>query len=193
MNDITIRTASEKDAASLLEIYAYYVSNTAVTFEYDVPSQEDFRDRIACTLNKYPYLVAEIDGEIVGYTYAGSFNSRAAYEHSAEVSVYVRRDRKKQGIGKALYDSLEKVLSMQNIFNINACIAFPDDADEFLTKDSFLFHRRMGFRLIGKFSKCGLKFGRWYNMVWMEKIIGSHDDNPPAVKSFREIREKLYD
>lgn len=143
MNDITIRTASEKDAASLLEIYAYYVSNTAVTFEYDVPSQEDFRDRIACTLNKYPYLVAEIDGEIVGYSYAGSFNSRAAYEHSAEVSVYVRRDRKKQGIGK--------------------------------------------------FSKCGLKFGRWYNMVWMEKIIGSHDDNPPAVKSFREIREKLYD
>ena len=103
-----IRSAVLDDTKRLLEIYAYYVANTAVSFEYDVPSEAEFRSRIQNTLKKYPYLVLEDDGVIQGYAYAGIFKARAAYSRSCEVSIYVDHDAKKRGYGRKLYEALEE-------------------------------------------------------------------------------------
>ena len=120
--DISIRTATPDDAEELLAIYAQYVENTAVTFEYSVPSEAEFRRRIENTLKKYPYLVAVSQGEIVGYAYAREFKAREAYAYSVEISVYVKQGLTRSGIGRELYTVLEKALKAQNIVNVNACI-----------------------------------------------------------------------
>jgi len=155
-----IRTANVGDAPSALAIYAHYVENTAVSFEYEAPSVEEFSARIANTLGRYPYLVVEDDGEIRGYAYAGAFNPRAAYDRSCEVSIYVRHDARGKGYGRALYEALEKDLCERGILNLYACIASPVEEDEYLTRDSERFHARLGFERVGEFHKCGHKFGR---------------------------------
>ena len=179
-----IRLAKPEDAGRLVEIYAPYVKQTAVTFEYEVPSVAEFRKRIESILKKYPYLVAVQDGEIAGYAYAGVFNERPAADWAAEAAIYVERGRRRSGIGRALYEALEKALIRQNILNINACIACPETEDEYLTYDSIRFHERMGYRMAGRFHQCGYKFGRWYDLVWMEKHLGEHPAEPEAVKWF---------
>lgn len=184
-----IRIATKEDARELLEIYAPYVEKTAITFEYDVPTVQEFEERIERVLEKYPYLVAEREGKIVGYAYASSFHSRAAYGWAVETTVYVHKEQKKTGIGKELYEALEKCLAMQNILNLNACIAYTEKKDPYLTKNSVQFHEHLGYRFVGEFYKCSYKFGRWYNMVWMEKHIGEHPDVPLSVKRFDEIRK----
>ena len=136
IEEIKIRTAAPSDAAALLSIYAPYVTKTAITFEYVVPSIDEFRGRITHTLRKYPYLVAEAKDEILGYAYAGSFVDRAAYDWSAEATIYIRQDLHRLGLGRLLYDALEAVLRKMNILNVYACIAYPDPEDEFLTKNS---------------------------------------------------------
>ena len=180
--ELTIRDARPDDAAELVRIYAPYVLETAVSFEYEVPTTEAFAERIATTLERYPYLVAERDGSIVGYAYAGPFKVRAAYDWSAELSVYVDRATHDQGIGRALYDELEDRLRALGLVNLYACIATSDREDEYITFDSIYFHKRMGFSLAGRFRHCGCKFGRWYDMIWMEKQIAAHvpDPVPPS-------------
>ena len=187
----TIRIAAPNDAEALLEIYAPYVRNTAITFEYDVPSVDEFRQRICRTLEKYPYLIAEQDGAPVGYAYAGPLNKRAAYDWAVETSLYVRGDCKKQGLGKKLYLALEQALSLQHVINLNACIACPEAEDEYLTRNSIQFHEHLGYRFVGEFYQCGYKFSRWYNMVWMEKHLGEHPEYPLPVRPFKEIRTEL--
>ena len=175
-NDMLIRSAAEKDAGRLLEIYGYYVENTAVSFEYEVPSVHEFRERIAHTREKYPYLVLEEDGIIRGYTYAGVFKGRAAYDRSCEVSIYVDRDFRGRGSGRALYKALEETLRKGGFTNLYACIASPVTEDGYLTDDSEHFHQHMGYSRVGEFHKCAYKFDRWYNMIWMDKFIGEHGD-----------------
>lgn len=187
---IQIRAAAMGDAKALLDIYAPYVETTAITFEHQAPSIEVFSDRMSGVLGKYPYLIAELDGEILGYAYAGQFKERAAYNWAVEVSVYVKRGKKRMGIGRRLYEALEKILAAQNILNLYACIAFPErEDDEYLSRDSVLFHERLGFQLIGEFHQCGYKFNRWYNMVWMEKHIGTHLEDQPAARAFDEVKK----
>ena len=186
---IRIRIATVQDAAALLDIYAPYVENTAITFEYTVPSVQEFEHRISNILQTYPYLVAEIYNEIVGYTYARPFRERCAYQWAVEVSIYVKKTTKKMGIGKKLYQTLETILSLQNITNLYACIADTDEKDPYLTKDSMLFHQRLGYRQVGKCIQCGYKFHRWYNIVWMEKHIQTHTIPPENIKTFDEIRK----
>lgn len=189
MAECKIRIAVKQDAEALLAIYAPYVEKTAITFECVVPTIQEFEQRMQHVLEKYPYIVAERDGEIVGYAYAGTFKERAAYDWAVETTVYVREDQQKTGIGKKLYEALEKLLALQNIRNLNACIAWLETEDESLTHNSVQFHAHMGYRLVGEFYQCGYKGGRWYNMVWMEKHIGGHEENPPTVRTFNEIRE----
>jgi len=184
---MNIRIATKEDAKELLAIYAPYVEKTAITFEYDVPTVEEFERRIVHTLEKYPYLVAENDGEILGYAYAGTFYGRAAYDWCVETTVYVRENQKKNGIGKQLYSELENILRKQNVLNLYACVAYTKIEDEYLTKNSVRFHEHLGYRLIGEFRKCGYKFGRWYDMVWMEKYIGEHLEYPERVKTINEV------
>ncbi len=169
--EITIRPVSITDTDDILRIYAPYVAETAISFETEVPSHDEFAERIKNTIKKYPYLVAEKDGRVVGYTYAGVFKNRAAYDHCVETTVYVDKDMKQSGIGSALYDELEKELKKLNISNLNACIALPVGEDPYLTMDSIYFHEKKGYKKCAHFHGCGRKFGRVYDMVWMEKIL----------------------
>ncbi len=180
-SDITIRIARESDKEELLAIYAPYVSETAITFEYTVPTHEEFRDRIRKTLAKYPYLVAVQDAEILGYAYASEFKNRAAYDWAVETTIYVKQDSRKSGVGKKLYQALEEVLKQQHICNLYACIAYPNPG-------SIGFHERLGYQTIGHFSKCGYKFETWYDMIWMEKMIAEHDQHPEPFKPITEVR-----
>ena len=163
--EITTRIATPQDAKSLLDIYTPYVKNTAITFEYEVPSLQEFTNRIAHTLQKYPYIVAEINNKIVGYAYASVFNERPAASWTTEVSIYVEQNSKKKGIGKKLYETLEKILLLQNIVNVTACVACPEQNDEYLNTNSLNFHIHMGYTIVGKFYKCGYKFHRWYHII----------------------------
>ncbi len=168
---IEIRSATPDDAAELLKIYSYYVTDTAVSFEYAVPTPNEFRNRIARTLEDYPYLVAERDGRIVGYAYAGRFGGREAYRFSAELTVYLDKNYRGHGVGGQLYRALEAELKRRGVKNLYACVACAEVEDEYLTAASVKFHERQGFKICGKFTDCGFKFERWYSMVWMEKIL----------------------
>lgn len=188
---ISLRMAHPSDAAALAEIYAPYVTDTAITFEYDVPSAEEFSGRIAHTLEKYPYFIAEDGGEIVGYAYAGAFHPRIAYNHSAELSIYVRRGYSGKGIGKTLYNALENALRLQNVTNLYACIGYSEKEDEYLTHNSVDYHAHLGYRLIGVFDRCGYKFGRWYSMVWMEKFLCPHSNVPEKFVGFPSVKDEF--
>lgn len=171
---ITIRSAKVEDAKNLLEIYEPYVKNTAITFEYEVPSLEEFENRIKNTLENYPYLVLENEGEVLGYCYAGIFKGRAAYNFSVETSIYVRQCFRQMGYGRALYNALEADLKQRGFLNAYACIASPKPNSTHLDDCSQKFHAKMGYRLVGTFYDCAYKFDEWYNMVWMEKMLGPH-------------------
>lgn len=166
-----IRPVSLEDAEALVAIYAPYVEHTAVTFEYEVPSANEFCSRIKDTLEKYPYLVAEENGRILGYCYASSFHSRAAYSWSATPSIYVAEDCHRLGIGRALYEALEEILARQHICNLCACITYPNP-------DSIAFHTSFGYRTTAHFHQSGYKLGKWHDMIWMEKTLCPHQ-NPP--------------
>lgn len=185
---IHIRIAAPEDAPALLDIYAYYVLHTAITYEYDVPSEAEFADRIRRTLEKYPYLVAEDDGVIVGYAYAHAFHDRAAYGWTAEASIYTARNRTRQGLGKQLYRALEAILHLQGVRNLNACVAVPEQDDEYLTHNSLHFHLHMGYRLAGTLHRCGYKFHRWYGMAYLEKELAPHTSPIAPIRPFPALR-----
>ncbi|MDO4492371.1 MAG: GNAT family N-acetyltransferase [Clostridia bacterium] len=170
---MNIRYATPADAGKLLAIYAPYVVHTAITFEYDVPSVTEFRDRIETTLKDWPYLVVEDDaGEPAGYCYVHSYRPRKAYERSVETSIYVRRDAHGAGYGRMLYESLEKELKAKGIRNLVAVIGTTrDPEDPYLTNASVYFHEKMGYTHCGTVPDIGFKFGRWYDSTTMQKII----------------------
>lgn len=190
---IKIRAASPEDAPALLRVYAPYVKNTAITYEYDVPSVDEFSKRIETTLKRFPYLVLERGGEIIGYAYAGPLHSRPAYDWSVETSLYLSEDVRGGGLGRLIHDALENVLREQGFLNMNACIAYPEKEDEYLTRNSAEFHAHLSYRMIGGFTKCSYKFRRWYGMVWMEKLIGEHLEDQPPVTPFPQIREVIFE
>lgn len=176
MNEsITVRPCKVSDAERLAEIYSHYVTHTAVTFEEEVPSAQEFRRRITETVKNYPYYVAQTEGIVVGYAYASCFKPRSSYRFSTEVSIYVDKDRHGEGIGRRLYAALENDLRERGFKNVNVCIAFADPEDEYLVNDSARFHEHMGYSFVGRFHKCAYKFNRWYDMIWMEKMIGEHN------------------
>lgn len=173
---MTIENVCVRDAGQLLAIYDCYVQNTAVSFEYDTPSAAEFRQRIETITQRYPYLKAVDDGRIVGYCYAACFKPRRAYDRAVETTIYLDQNARGRGIGRALYEKLEQELRERGFCNMNACIAVPNPNDPYLTDASIRFHEKMGFSRVGTFSRIGWKFGRWYDMTWMEKLIAPHED-----------------
>lgn len=203
-SDVRIRLATPDDAPALLAIYAPYVAQTAITFEYDVPTEAEFCGRIESTLAAgRPYLVIEVPtGEgggsgcdmrglgvpyLVGYAYTSPFVGRAAYQWAEETSIYLRQDVRGRGLGRRIYQALEDVCRARGVLNLEACIGYAKQEDEHLTNASPRFHERMGYRLVGRFDKCGYKFGTWYDMVWMEKILGEHRTPSEMPRSYREL------
>ena len=161
---VQIRNVTLNDVQELLDIYSYYVLNTTITFEYETPSMNEFTQRIQKITQKYPYLVATLDDEIIGYAYATSYKERAAYDWSVETTVYVKNDKHGLGIGKELYLHLEQALKEKNIVNMLACITYPNPK-------SIDFHTKFGFEKVGHFPKVGYKFNEWRDIIWMQKVI----------------------
>lgn len=190
MSDLNIRLALPQDARQLREIYAPYVERTAISFETVPPTATAMLRRRDEIVKRYPYLVAEQDGALLGYAYAHPFVGRAAYDWSAEVTIYLRMDARHHGLGGRLYRTLEDIARAQGILNLNACIGVPKGADdEYLTHNSVDFHAHMGYTPVGTFHDSGYKFGRWYDMVWMEKMLGEHKTPAAPIRPFPEIRK----
>ena len=182
MGEIIIRPVTAADAAELVAIYAPYVLETAVTYEYEVPSVEEFRGRIENTTKNYPYLAAVENGEILGYAYASSFHPRAAFCWSAEATVYLKQEAHGRGIGRRLYEKLEEILKKQNVQTVIALIADPNP-------ESVAFHEKLGYRVAGKLTNCAYKLGQWRGMYYMEKFLGTHEREPNAFIPYPEIEK----
>ena len=188
--DITLRLVTEQDAAEILAIYSLYIENTSITFECEVPSLEAFAERIRSITASFPYIAAIKDGHIIGYAYAKAYHEREAYARTVELSIYLHPECKGQGTGRRLYNALEEALRLQGILNMVVSITDSADKDHgHSTNDSLSFHTRMGFNLIGTMNSCGYKFGKWYNVVHMEKFLGEHSPVPEPVKSYHQIAE----
>ena len=184
-----IRRAAVGDAAALLDIYAPYIKDTVITFEYDVPTAEEFAARIGETAALHPYIVCERGGQIVGYAYAHRIRERAAYDWAAELSIYLAPAAQGKGVGTALYQCLIDLLEMQNLRILYGCVTLPNEKSERL-------HQKLGFSLAGVWHGSGWKFDGWHDVGWFEKRLGGNGSAQPVV-SFpqldkRKIQECLH-
>jgi L-amino acid N-acyltransferase YncA len=159
-----IRYVIPEDAAALAEIYNYYISDTIVTFEEDVIDAAEMANRIAEVTAKFPWIVWEEGGEIVGYAYASGWKSRCAYRHSVETTVYLRQNAGGKGIGFQLYAELLELLQAQGLHAAIGGIALPNGA-------SVALHEKCGFQKIGEFIEVGHKFGQWINVGYWQIIF----------------------
>jgi L-amino acid N-acyltransferase YncA len=179
----TIRLATEDDAESLLAIYSPFCSaDSHVSFEFEAPSVEELRRRIAETLKRYPWLVADDSGTILGYAYAGMHSARAAYQWSVNVSVYVAEGRRGSGIGRALYTSLFAMLRLQGYVQACAGATLPNPA-------SVGLHEAMGFEPVGVYRQVGFKAGAWHDTIWMQRPLAERPGRPAPSLSLAEARK----
>lgn len=193
MENITIRNAVIEDAAALLQIYSPYVRESAISFEYEVPSLQEFSDRIKVISSKFPYLVLCKDNITCGYAYASTFHARAAYDRSVELSIYIKADCRGKGYGRLLYQKLEDELKNRGFAVMYACIAATSrNPDKYLTSASILFHEKMGFENAGYFKNCAQKFGLWYNIVYMQKNLLEKYEDEVVFSENQEVID-LYD
>ncbi|OTN76072.1 hypothetical protein A5886_001149 [Enterococcus sp. 8G7_MSG3316] len=175
-----IRFATTADAPAVLAIYSHYVLHTPITFETDIPTIEAFSERIRSISSRYPYLVAEESGRILGYAYATAYKERAAYDWTVEVTVYLDQSTQAKGIGTALYDALEKILKEQHIVNLTACITGGNQQSEG-------FHHKRGYQRVADFKKVGYKFGQWHDVIWMQKELQTFNDDVPPFRPITEL------
>ena len=164
----------------MLNIYAPVVRNTAISFELEPPSEEEFRLRISKTLQRFPWMVCECGNQIAGYAYATPFRTREGYCWSVEVSVYVAEEFRGRGVAKALYTSLLEGLRNLGYFNAYAGISLPNPA-------SVNLHERMGFELVGIFPSVGFKLGNWHNVGFWRLTLQPHTPNPSPPKSLNHL------
>jgi len=176
----TYRFASEDDAAALLAIYAPYVTDTDITFETEVPTEEEFRGRIREISAEYPYLVCERAGRIVGYAYAHRAFARAAYRWDAELTVYLAQDARGEGLGERLYRRLLALLRLQGVQTVYGVVTSPNLASDRL-------HTRMGFAREGLFRNTGYKCGAWHDVSWYALAIGNYENPPAELKSISQV------
>lgn len=179
---ITVRKAAPADAAALVAIYAPYVQETTITFDYEVPSEAEFAQKINETIYTYPYLVAEENGKILGYAYAHAYKERAAYDWAVEVSVYVDSKKHGQGTGKILYQTLETVLEKQNVAILTACITGGNQT-------SLRFHEKLGYQEVANFPKIGYKFDQWLDVVWLQKYLTEVEGTLPPFIPFSKLKD----
>jgi phosphinothricin acetyltransferase len=164
--DVTIRAAAAGDAESLLAIYRPYVVKTAISFELEPPSLDDFRARIERSLADWACVVAEHEGRPLGYAYGSTHRPRAAYQWSVETTVYVAEGNHRQGVGRILYEALLPMLADKGYCNAYAGITLPNEK-------SIGLHRRLGFAPIGVFRSVGRKFGAWHDVSWWHRPLRS--------------------
>jgi L-amino acid N-acyltransferase YncA len=167
-----VRDATPTDAEACAAIYAPYVTDTAITFETEVPTAREMAERIAAS---HAWLVLEAEGRVVGFAYGGPFRSRAAYRWSCEVSVYVEVGRRRSGAGRALYQALLTRLADRGFHTAVAGMTLPND-------DSVALHQALGFEPVGTFRQIGYKHGEWHDVAWVQRPLAS-DSGPPREPS----------
>ena len=178
--EFLIRMITENDADEVLEIYKPFVLNTIITFEYDVPSREEFLQRIKTATAQYPWLVCLNGNKIIGYSYAGVHRYRSAYQWSCESTVYLLPQFHRKGIARILYETLFSLLRIQGYINVYAGVSLPNEK-------SVGFHRSLGFREIGIYEKIGFKFGKWHDVEWFQFQLQEHNQNPSPPKTIQSI------
>lgn len=181
-----IRRAAAGDAAALLGIYQPFITDTVITFEYDVPAAEEFAARITDTLTDFPYLVCERDGVPVGYAYAHHIRERAAYDWAVELSIYLAPAAQGQGIGTVLYRCLIDLLERQNVRILYGCVTLPNEGSRRL-------HEKLGFVLTGVWHGSGWKFDGWHDVGWFEKRLGGDAPAQPVVPFAALEEEKIQE
>ena len=182
---VCVRAAAPEDAEQLLEIYTPFVisedsSLSNVSFELTAPSLAEFRQRIVDISSKYPYLVGEKDGQILGFVYCHPYRERLAYQWSVEVTIYLAPAGQGKGLGRLLYETMEKLLCLQGVTMAYSCITVGND-------HSIKMHEALGYRLIGTFTNSGYKNGQWLDTVWLEKQLQPCPKQPDNIKSWREL------
>ena len=175
-----IRFATEADLPAILDIYGPYVLNTAISFEYSVPTLDEFTDRFRGITAQFPWLVYEEEGKILGYAYGSLPFGRAAYRWVAASSIYLAPEVQGKGIGKKLYAALESLLEKQGYRKTYAIITSDNPG-------SLAFHEKVGFRFLGEFSDCGIKFRKLYSVVWMEKVLNNVEIPKNFPKTIQEV------
>lgn len=177
-----IRMATLEDAVHLLEIYAPFIQNTSITFEYAVPTIEEFTKRIQNVIAFYPWLIYEEEGKVLGYAYATPYGVREAYKWSTTLSIYLVPEAEGKGIAQYLYEVLLILLKEQGIYKTYAIVTLPNFKSE-------KFHQKMGFKKVGTFENIGYKLGKWKNVCYLqydlEKCEGKPQD-PIALKNLLE-------
>ncbi|MEG2634559.1 MAG: N-acetyltransferase family protein [Oscillospiraceae bacterium] len=179
-----LRMAVLADVNEILDIYRPYVENTAITFEYEVPSADEFGRRMDCIMKYFPFIVCEYCGELVGYAYASRQKTRAAYQWNAELSVYIKRSFQRKHIGTLLYKAIIEILKAQGFVNAYAVITHPNEKSE-------LFHNKFGFTSAGISPKTGWKFGQWYDTSEMVLRISDLSIAPRETLSCRALDRDL--
>lgn len=159
-----------EDAHGILELYKPYIK-TAITFELETPTVEEFEGRIHSISQKYPYLVCEAGDKIVGYAYAHEFKERPAYQWDAELSIYLHADVHTRGLGKLMYGCLMDILRLQRVHNVYGIVTLPNEKSQRL-------HSSLGFSLAGVMHKTGYKKGAWRDVAWYEKTIAEYENEP---------------
>lgn len=179
-NNFTIRLIKENDASSVLDIYKPYVLGTAITFEYNVPTLEEYLERIKVNTSEYPWLVCIQNEKIIGYAYASKFRYKTAYQWSPESTIYLSPEVHGKGIASVLYRTLFAILNLQGYFNVYAGVAIPNPKSESL-------HLALGFKEIGVFQNIGYKLGKWHDTRWFQLKLKEHTDHPSPPKKTGDI------
>jgi L-amino acid N-acyltransferase YncA len=177
-----IRFAAAGDAAQMQAIYAPFVLGTPVSFELVPPDVEEMRARIVKTLATHPWVVMEREGAVAGYAYASRHRERAGYQWSTDVSCYTHPDFRRQGIGRALYLALIRLLRAQGFMNAYAGIALPNDA-------SVGLHESVGFVPVGTYGGVGFKLGRWHDVGWWGLRLQDLPEQPAAPTPLARLGE----
>lgn len=179
-SQFSIRLISENDAPEVLGIYAPFINNTIISFEYEAPSVDEFLQRIQNIILEYPWLVCLHGTKIIGYAYASQHKQRKAYQWSCESTVYIAPEFHNKGIARILYNTLFSILKIQGYFNVYAGVSLPN-------QKSVGFHQSFGFKKIGIYKKTGYKFGAWHDVAWFYFHLKKHIDNPPEPKTIQAI------
>lgn len=185
MDGLDLRIATLDDAPSIAEIYRPYVRETAVTFEEEPPDADEVEARIGSTLETYPWFVAERGGRVEGYAYAGALRERAAYRWTAELSVYVDRERRGGGDGAALYRALLATLERQGFESAYGVVTLPNP-------ESAAFHERFGFERVARLPAAGFKLGEWHDVAWYERPLGERAADPTQPSPFSECDRRPW-
>ena len=188
---ICVRPATAEDAEQLLEIYTPFVisedsSLSNVSFELEAPDVEEFRQRIHDISAQFPYLVGEVQGQILGYVYCHPYRERLAYQWAVEVTIYLAPAGQGKGLGRVLYEAMENILRLQGVTMLYSCITVGND-------HSIKMHEALGYRLIGTFTNSGYKNGQWLDTVWLEKQLQDFPSEPAPIKGWRELAPQAVD